>query len=52
MSHNTLRNHLSRAMLKLGVHDRLGAVTEAMRRGLIAPERPTGAAPVTGAVAP
>lgn len=40
MSHNTLRNHLSRAMLKLGVHDRLGAVTEAMRLGLIAPARP------------
>jgi DNA-binding NarL/FixJ family response regulator len=37
MSQNTLRNHLSRAMLKLGAHDRLGAVTEAMRRGLISP---------------
>jgi len=40
MSHNTLRNHLARAMLKLGVHDRLSAVTEAMRRGLIAPSLP------------
>lgn len=39
MSHNTLRNHLSRAMLKLGSHDRLGAVTEAMRLGLIDPVR-------------
>jgi hypothetical protein len=28
-------------MLKLGVHNRLGAVTEAMRRGLIAPGVPT-----------
>lgn len=54
MSHNTLRNHLSRAMLKLGVHDRLGAVTEAMRRGLIAPERPSGSTStaVPGGVAP
>jgi DNA-binding NarL/FixJ family response regulator len=40
MSQNTLRNHLSRAMLKLGAHDRLGAVTEAMRRGLISPRLP------------
>ena len=51
MSHNTLRNHLSRAMLKLGVHDRLGAVTEAMRRGLIAPARPSGSAEVAEGVA-
>jgi hypothetical protein len=27
-------------MLKLGAHDRLGAVTEAMRRGLISPRLP------------
>ena len=40
MSHNTLRNHLARAMLKLGVHDRLSAVTEAIRLGLIAPAMP------------
>jgi len=40
MSHNTLRNHLSKAMLKLGVHDRLAAVTEAVRLGLIAPRLP------------
>lgn len=39
MSHNTLRNHLSRAMLKLGAHDRLQAVTAAMRLGLIDPVR-------------
>ena len=40
ISHNTLRNHLSRAMLKLGVHDRLGAVSEAVRLGLVAPRLP------------
>jgi len=49
MSHNTLRNHLSRAMLKLGVHDRLGAVTEAMRLGLIDPARPAVSAANEGA---
>jgi DNA-binding NarL/FixJ family response regulator len=43
MSQNTLRNHLSRAMLKLGARDRLGAVTEAMRRGLISPRLPAAA---------
>ncbi len=48
MSHNTLRNHLSRAMLKLGVHDRLGAVTEAMRLGLIDPARPAPPATIPG----
>jgi DNA-binding NarL/FixJ family response regulator len=40
MSPNTLRNHLARAMAKLGAHDRLGAVTEAVHRGLIAPRIP------------
>lgn len=40
ISHNTLRNHLSRAMLKLGVHDRLAAVSEAVRLGLVAPRLP------------
>jgi len=40
ISHNTVRNHLSRAMLKLGVHDRLGAVSEAVRLGLVAPRLP------------
>lgn len=44
MSHNTLRNHLSRAMLKLGARDRLGAVAEATRLGLIAPRLPVPAA--------
>lgn len=40
ISANTLRNHLSRAMLKLGVHDRLAAVSEAIRLGLVAPRMP------------
>lgn len=40
ISNNTVRNHLARAMLKLGVHDRLAAVAEGMRLGLIAPRLP------------
>jgi DNA-binding NarL/FixJ family response regulator len=40
MSPNTLRNHLARAMAKLGAHDRLGAVSQATRLGLIAPRMP------------
>jgi DNA-binding NarL/FixJ family response regulator len=40
ISHNTLRNNLSQAMLKLGAHDRLSAVAEAMRLGLVAPPLP------------
>lgn len=40
ISHNTLRNNLSQAMFKLGVHDRLAAVSEAIRLGLIAPPMP------------
>jgi DNA-binding NarL/FixJ family response regulator len=40
ISHNTVRNHLARAMLKLGVHDRLAAVAEAVRLGLVAPTLP------------
>jgi DNA-binding NarL/FixJ family response regulator len=40
ISHNTVRNHLARAMLKLGVHDRLAAVAEAIRLGLVAPTLP------------
>lgn len=40
ISHNTVRNHLARAMLKLGVHDRLAAVSEAIRLGLVAPRLP------------
>lgn len=40
ISNNTVRNHLARAMLKLGVHDRLAAVAEATRLGLVAPRLP------------
>jgi two-component system, NarL family, nitrate/nitrite response regulator NarL len=40
ISRHTLRNHLSKAMLKLGVHDRLGAVSEAIRLGLVSPHLP------------
>jgi two-component system nitrate/nitrite response regulator NarL len=40
ISHNTLRNNLSQAMFKLGVHDRLAAVSEAIRLGLITPPMP------------
>lgn len=40
ISNNTVRNHLARAMLKLGVHDRLAAVSEATRLGLVAPRLP------------
>lgn len=40
ISNNTVRNHLARAMLKLGVHDRVAAVAEATRLGLVAPRLP------------
>jgi DNA-binding NarL/FixJ family response regulator len=40
ISNNTVRNHLARAMLKLGVHDRLSAVAEATRLELVAPRLP------------
>ena len=40
ISSNTLRNHLARAMLKLGVHNRVAAVSEAIRLGLVAPQMP------------
>lgn len=40
ISRNTFRNHLSKAMLKLGVHDRLSAVSEAIRLGLVSPQMP------------
>lgn len=40
ISSNTLRNHLARAMLKLGVHNRVAAVSEAIRLGLVAPQLP------------
>lgn len=43
ISRNTFRNHLSKAMLKLGVHDRLGAVSEAIRLGLVSPQMPAPA---------
>lgn len=41
ISRHTFRNHLAKAMLKLGVHDRLGAVSEAIRLGLVSPQMPT-----------
>jgi two-component system, NarL family, nitrate/nitrite response regulator NarL len=41
VSTNTVRNHLARAMLKLGVHNRLAAVSEAIRLGLVAPKLPS-----------
>lgn len=40
ISPNTLRNHLARASLRLGVHSRLEAVSEAIRRGIISPPGP------------
>jgi DNA-binding NarL/FixJ family response regulator len=40
ISNATVRNHLARVMLKLGVHDRLTAVTEGIRLGLVAPRPP------------
>jgi DNA-binding NarL/FixJ family response regulator len=40
ISNNTVRNHLARAMLKLGVHDRLAAVATAVHLGLVAPRLP------------
>jgi DNA-binding NarL/FixJ family response regulator len=40
ISHNTVRNHLAKAMLKLKAHDRLGAVASAVQLGLVAPRLP------------
>ena len=40
ISHHTTRNHLARAMLKLGAHDRLSAVIAAMQLALITPQLP------------
>ena len=40
ISAHTLRNHLARAMLKLGVHSRVAAVSEAIRLGLVSPHLP------------
>jgi DNA-binding NarL/FixJ family response regulator len=49
ISNNTVRNHLARAMLKLGVHDRLAAVAEAIRLGLVAPRLPGTGTPTPAA---
>jgi len=40
---NTIRNHLAGAMSKLGVGNRLGAVVEAVRLGIVSPPAPVGA---------
>ena len=40
ISRHTARNHLARVMLKLGVHDRLSAVTEGIRLGLVSSHHP------------
>jgi DNA-binding NarL/FixJ family response regulator len=40
ISNNTVRNHLARAMLKLGVHNRMSAVSEAIHLGLVSPRLP------------
>lgn len=40
LSANTIRNHISRILSKLRVHSRLEAVSEASRRGIIAPVAP------------
>ena len=37
LSQNTIRNHVSRILLKLDAHSRLEAVSEATRRGIISP---------------
>lgn len=41
ISNSTVRNLLSGAYLKLGVHNRIAAVTKARQMGLISPESPT-----------
>jgi len=41
ISNSTVRNLLSGAYLKLGVHNRIAAVTKARQLGLITPEPPT-----------
>ncbi len=40
ISANTVRNHVSRILLKLGVHSRIAAISEATQRGLISPRSP------------
>jgi two-component system nitrate/nitrite response regulator NarL len=52
ISSNTLRNHLARAMLKLGCHSRMSAVAEAIRLGLVAPQLPGGDLAWAGAPCP
>ncbi|HUG34512.1 MAG TPA: response regulator transcription factor [Anaerolineales bacterium] len=41
ISNSTVRNLLSGAYIKLGVHNRIAAVTKARQMGLISPESPT-----------
>jgi DNA-binding NarL/FixJ family response regulator len=41
LSVNTVRNHVGSLMVKLNAHNRLEAVNEAIRRGIIAPTQPT-----------
>jgi len=45
VSNSTVRNLLSKAYMKLGVHNRIAAVTKARQMGLISPEPPTIPAP-------
>ena len=40
ISPHTVRNHVARLMVRLGAHSRLEAVSEAVRRGIIAPPAP------------
>ncbi len=40
ISPHTVRNHVARLMVRLGTHSRLEAVSEAVRRGIIAPPAP------------
>lgn len=40
LSVNTVRNHVTSILAKLGVHTRVDAVTEAMRLGIISPPGP------------
>ena len=40
LSEHTVRNHVAKVMLRLGVHSRLEAVSEAVRRGIISPPAP------------
>ncbi|WP_436792751.1 LuxR C-terminal-related transcriptional regulator [Actinospongicola halichondriae] len=40
ISANTVRNHISKTLLKLGVHSRIAAISAATQRGLIGPRSP------------